>query len=98
MKSIIANINKLFENRIRLGIMSILSVNEDANFNTLKELLDITDGNLASHLKTLEKAGYLVVTKQFVGRKPNTSYRITEQGRKAFENHIKALVALLKNK
>ena len=98
MKSIIANINKLFENRIRLGIMSILSVNEDANFNTLKELLDITDGNLASHLKTLEKAGYLVVTKQFVGRKPNTLYRITEQGRKAFENHIKALESLLKNK
>ncbi len=98
MKSIIENINKLFENRIRLGIMSILSVNENASFNTLKELLDITDGNLASHLKALEKAGYLVVTKQFVGRKPNTSYRITEQGRKAFENHIKALEALLKNK
>ncbi len=98
MKSIIANINKLFENRIRLGIMSILSVNENANFNTLKELLDITDGNLASHLKALEKAGYLTVTKQFIGRKPNTSYRITKQGRSAFENHIKALEALLKNK
>ena len=98
MKSIIENINKLFENRIRLGIMSILSVNENASFNTLKELLDITDGNLASHLKTLEKAKHLTVTKQFVGRKPNTSYRITEQGRKAFENHIKALEALLKNK
>ena len=98
MKSIISNINKLFENRIRLGIMSILSVNQDASFNTLKELLDITDGNLASHLKSLEKAGYITVTKQFIGRKPNTSYRITEQGQKAFANHIKALEALLKNK
>ncbi|MCD6365965.1 MAG: transcriptional regulator [Bacteroidales bacterium] len=98
MKSIIANINKLFENRIRLGIMSILSVNQEAAFNTLKELLDITDGNLASHLKALEKAGYITVTKQFIGRKPNTSYQITKQGQKSFENHIKALETLLKNK
>jgi len=98
MKSIISDINKLFENRIRLGIMSILSVNMDVSFNSLKELLGLTDGNLASHLKALEKNNYLIVTKQFVGRKPNTSYRITENGRKAFENHIKALEALLKNR
>lgn len=98
MKSIISNINKLFENRVRLGIMSILSVNQNVNFNTLKELLDITDGNLASHLKALGKAEYLIVSKQFIGRKPNTSYEITEKGRKAFENHIKALEILLKNK
>ena len=98
MKSIISDINKLFENRIRLGIMSILSVNQDMSFNSLKEILDITDGNLASHLKALEKNNYLAVTKQFIGRKPNTSYRITDNGRKAFQDHIKALEALLKNK
>jgi len=98
MKSIISDINKLFENRIRLGIMSVLSVNQDVSFNELKELLGLTDGNLASHLKALEKNSYLIVTKQFKGRKPNTSYRITEKGRKAFENHIKALEALLKNR
>ena len=98
MKSIISDINKLFENRIRLGIMSVLSVNQDVSFNELKELLGLTDGNLASHLKALEKNSYLIVTKQFIGRKPNTSYRITEEGRKAFENHIKALEALLKNR
>jgi DNA-binding HxlR family transcriptional regulator len=98
MKSIISDINKLFENRIRLGIMSVLSVNQDVSFNELKELLGLTDGNLASHLKALEKNSYLIVTKQFIGRKPNTSYRITEKGRKAFENHIKALEALLKNR
>ncbi len=98
MKSIISDINKLFENRIRLGIMSILSVNQDMSFNSLKEILDITDGNLASHLKALEKNNYLAVTKQFIGRKPNTSYRITDNGRKAFQDHIKALETLLKNK
>ncbi len=98
MKSIISDINKLFENRIRLGIMSILSVNQDMSFNSLKEILDITDGNLASHLKALEKNNYLAVTKQFIGRKPNTSYRITDNGRKAFQDHIKALEILLKNK
>ena len=98
MKSIISDINKLFENRIRLGIMSVLSVNQDVSFNELKELLGLTDGNLASHLKALEKNSYLIVTKQFIGRKPNTSYRITEKGRKAFVNHIKALEALLKNR
>ncbi len=97
MKSIISGINKLFENRIRLGVMSVLLVNQEVNFNTLKKLLDITDGNLASHLKTLENHDYLTVNKQFIGRKPSTSYRVTEKGRKAFENHIKALETLLKN-
>ena len=98
MKSILSNINKLFENRIRLGIMSVLSVNQNVSFNSLKELLGITDGNLASHLKALERNNYLTVSKKFVGRKPNTSYQITEIGRKAFESHIKALEALLKSR
>lgn len=96
MKNIISKLNKAFENRIRLGIMSILMVNDSADFNMLKELLDLTDGNLASHLKALEGIGYVQSAKQFVGRKPNTQYSITEQGRDSFKEHIDALEALLK--
>ena len=89
--SIINNINKAFDHRIRLGIMSILMVNDDADFNTLKELLDATDGNLASHLKALEKENYIHVEKQFIERKPNTRYTATKLGRNAFQKHIEAL-------
>ncbi len=92
---IIDNINKLFDHRIRLGIMSILFVNEDADFNRLKELLDVTDGNLASHLKTLEQAEYILVEKSFVGRKPNTNYIATKIGREEFKKHIEALEKLI---
>lgn len=92
---IIDNINKLFDHRIRLGIMSILMVNESADFNRLKELLEITDGNLASHLKTLEKEAYISVDKQFIGRKPNTQYSATKKGKEAFKKHIDALEKLL---
>ncbi len=95
---IIDNINKLFDHRIRLGIMSILMVNEDADFNRLKELLDVTDGNLASHLKSLEKEAYILVEKQFIGRKPNTRYSTTKQGREAFTKHIEALENLIQHK
>ncbi|MAP54605.1 transcriptional regulator [Altibacter sp.] len=93
---IIDNINKLFDHRIRLGIMSILMVNEDADFNRLKELLDLTDGNLASHIKALEQAAYILVEKQFVGRKPNTRYRATPLGKAEFKKHIEALEKLIK--
>jgi len=92
---IIDNINKLFDHRIRLGIMSILVVNEDADFNRLKELLDVTDGNLASHIKALEQAEYILVEKSFVGRKPNTNYIITKLGKAAFTKHIDALEKLI---
>ncbi|MCT8338551.1 transcriptional regulator [Flavobacteriaceae bacterium TK19130] len=92
---IIDNINKLFDHRIRLGIMSILMVNESADFNRLKELLEVTDGNLASHLKTLEKEAYISVDKQFIGRKPNTQYSATKKGKEAFKKHIDALEKLL---
>ncbi len=95
---IIDNINKLFDHRIRLGIMSILVVNQDADFNRLKELLDVTDGNLASHLKSLEKVNYILVEKQFIGRKPNTRYSATKEGRKAFTKHIEALENLIQLK
>ncbi len=92
---IIDNINKLFDHRIRLGIMSILMVNEEADFSRLKELLEVTDGNLASHLKTLEKEAYITVHKQFINRKPNTSYEATPVGKAAFKKHIEALEALI---
>ncbi|WP_313807663.1 transcriptional regulator [Flavobacterium sp.] len=95
MKNIIQNINKAFDNRIRLGIMSILMVNDSADFSTLKELLGITDGNLASHAKALEAENYIVVEKQFIGKKPNTSYRATNEGKKAFQDHIEALEKLI---
>ncbi|GMN07473.1 transcriptional regulator [Croceitalea sp. MTPC5] len=93
---LIDNINKLFDHRIRLGIMSILIVNESVDFNRLKELLEITDGNLASHTKTLEKANYILVEKSFIGRKPNTKYSITKSGKAAFQKHIEALENLIR--
>ncbi len=96
MKNLISNLNKNFESRIRLGVMSVLIVNDWVEFTTLKELLDLTDGNLASHIKALEKENYIEVKKQFVRKKPNTSYRATLQGRKAFEEHLKALEDLIK--
>jgi len=96
MKSIISNINKVFESRIRLGIMSVLMVNPEYDFNSFKETLDLTDGNLASHLKALEKTGMVKVSKQFIGRKPNTKYSATDKGVKEFSRHLKALEELIK--
>ncbi|MEM9077659.1 MAG: transcriptional regulator [Bacteroidota bacterium] len=92
------NINKLFDHRIRLGIMSILMVNEEVDFNRLKELLDVTDGNLASHTKTLEKAEYIKIRKAFIGKKPNTTYRATPLGKQEFKKHLAALEAIIKTK
>ncbi|HLP74459.1 MAG TPA: transcriptional regulator [Bacteroidales bacterium] len=96
MKIEISGLNKLFENRVRLGIMSVLMVNDSYDFNSLKDTLDVTDGNLASHLKSLEENGVIEVRKQFVGKKPNTSYSITETGKKLFREHLNALGKLLK--
>ena len=96
MKNLISNISKVFENRVRLGIMSVLMVNDTYDFNSLKETLDVTDGNLASHLKALEEKGMIKVNKQFIGRKPNTSYSATEAGIIEFKQHIKALENLIK--
>jgi DNA-binding MarR family transcriptional regulator len=95
LKTFLENINKAFESRARLGIMSVLMVEDRVDFNTLKETLQLTDGNLASHLRALEEAGYLRVEKQFVGRKPNTTYLATEAGREAFKNHLDALEQLI---
>ena len=98
MKDLILNINKVFESRVRLGIMAVLMVNETYDFNSLKETLDVTDGNLASHLKALEGKGMIKVNKQFIGRKPNTSYSVTETGIAEFQQHLKALENLIKTK
>lgn len=98
MKNIIQHINKSFDHRIRLGIMSILMVNEHADFNMLKELLGVTDGNLASHTKALENDHFIAIEKQFIGKKPNTRYSITDSGRKAFTAHIEALEKLIQKK
>lgn len=95
MKDIISGLNKIFDSRVRLGIMSVLIVNDSVDFNTMKELLDVTDGNLASHLKALEKEAVIDVKKQFLGRKPNTSYKVTSLGNKLFKEHIDALEKLL---
>jgi DNA-binding MarR family transcriptional regulator len=89
-------LDKAFENRLRLQIMSVLMVNDRYDFNSLKELLDTTDGNLASHLKALEKEEYILVHKSFLGRKPNTNYEATENGKKAFKQHLDALEKLIK--
>lgn len=96
MKNPIEQLNKIFDSRIRLGIMSALLVNEDVRFNDLKELIQVTDGNLASHLKTLEESGYIKVEKGFIGRKTNTTYRVTRQGEKAFRQHLDALEQMIR--
>lgn len=96
MKNFIEHINKAFESRVRLGIMSVLMVNDSVDFATLKEMLDITDGNLASHITALEKLEYVLVSKQFVGKKPNTTYSATNLGKQAFTDHLSALESLIR--
>lgn len=84
-------INKAFESKARLGIMSVLMVNDAVDFSTLKSLLGLTDGNLASHTRALEELGYIQAEKKFVGRKPNTTFSVTKAGSKAFKEHLQAL-------
>jgi len=96
MSNPIGQLNKVFDSRIRIGIMSALMVNEDVNFNDLKMLIDVTDGNLATHIKTLEENGFIKVQKGFIGRKTNTIYTITKAGEKAFRAHIDALEKIIK--
>ena len=91
----IAGLNKVFDNRIRLGVMSILMVNEEVSFNDLKSMLEVTDGNMATHLVNLEENGLIKVHKGFIGRKTNTTYSITKVGEKAFNDHIAALEKMI---
>jgi DNA-binding MarR family transcriptional regulator len=93
--NLIENLNKIFDSRIRLGIMSALMVNAAINFNELKELLNITDGNLASHLKTLEENDFVKIHKGFIGKKTNTTYAVTRAGEKAFKTHLTALEKMI---
>lgn len=96
MKNLFEHLDKTLEHRLRLQIVSVLVANESYDFNALKELLDATDGNLATHLKALEREKYISVTKSFVDRKPNTRYKATERGRNAFKKHLDALEELIK--
>lgn len=97
MRNEFSQLNKLFDSRIRIGIMSALMINDALSFNELKNLLDVTDGNLASHMKALEEHKLINVTKGFIGRKTNTTYAITVAGEKAFREHIIALEKIFKN-
>jgi DNA-binding MarR family transcriptional regulator len=97
MKNPIEHLNKAFDSRVRLGIMSALLMNEQVSFNELKELIQVTDGNLASHLKTLEEAAFIKVRKSFIGRKSNTTYAVTRSGEKAFKAHLEALEQMIRS-
>ena len=92
----IEGLNKAFESRVRLGIMAVLVVNEWVDHAVLKDLLNVTDGNLASHLGALDAAKYVQVRKRFVGNRPNTAYKATAAGTKAFKGHLDAMDRLLK--
>jgi DNA-binding HxlR family transcriptional regulator len=96
VKNIIENMNKVFESRIRLGLMSILAVNDAVDFNTLKQTMSVTDGNLATHLSVLERNSFVEVRKKFVGRKPVTTYSATRKGRDAFSKHLDALEEIIR--
>lgn len=96
MKLSIDDLHKAFESRVRLGIMSALAVNDSLDFTSLKEFLDVTDGNLATHLKKLEKEEFIGVEKSFIDNKPNTRYYMTEEGKNAFEEHLKVLEKIIK--
>lgn len=96
MSSYLADFNKVFESRVRLGMMSLLVVQEQVDFGQIKEILQLSDGNLASHMAALEKIGFVEVRKQFINKKPNTTYAITVQGRAAFLEHLTSLEKLIK--
>jgi len=97
MNSHFQDLDKAFENKVRLAIMSLLMVEDQVSYKELKETLKLTDGNLASHAKALEKLGYLSVIKSFVGRKPHTAYTANKVGIKAFKKHLSALEKILKS-
>ena len=97
MKEIIDKINRIFENKVRLGIMSALMVNDSIDFKELKSLLDITDGNLSSNSSVLESEGYIKIKKKFIGKKTQTIYLATVKGKEAFKLHLSALEELIRN-
>ena len=96
MRDIVNKLNKVFDSRIRLAVMSALIVSDTLDFNSLKEMLDITDGNLSSHIAMLEREAYVSVKKHFAGKKPQTIYSLTAAGKRAFSEHIDALEKLIR--
>jgi DNA-binding MarR family transcriptional regulator len=88
--------DRLVYERVRLGIMSALAVNERLTFNELKSLFDVSDGNLSAHARKLEEAGYLECTKSFEGRRPKSEYKITATGRKALHRYLEHIEAVIK--
>lgn len=93
--ALLSGLNKAFDHRVRLGIMSTLLVQKKIEFNALKKLLEVSDGNLASHIKKLEDEQFIRIEKSFKGKKPNTTYFLTEKGAKAFKAHIDALEKII---
>lgn len=91
----VRHLNRVIHERIRLGIVSVLAVNESLSFNDLKSLLKVTDGNLSTHARKLEEAGYLSCTKSFEGRLPRTEFRLTDQGRRALQRYLDHMEALI---
>ena len=96
MKNPFENLDRILEHRVRLQIMSVLVANDTYDFNSMKEMVGLTDGSMASHIKALEKEKYISVSKSFVDKKPNTKYKVTERGRSVFKKHIDALEELIK--
>ena len=91
-----AKFDRLVYERVRLGIMSALAVNEQLTFNELKSLFDVSDGNLSAHARKLEEAGYIVCSKSFDGRRPKSEYRLTPVGRKALHRYLEHIEAVIK--
>jgi DNA-binding MarR family transcriptional regulator len=96
VKNPFENLDRILEHRVRLQIMSVLVANDSYDFNSMKEMVGLTDGSMASHIKALEKEKYISVSKSFVDKKPNTKYKVTERGRSVFKKHIDALEELIK--
>ncbi len=95
VESAVPNLDRVIHERMRLGIVSALAVNESLTFNELKKLLQTTDGNLSVHARRLEEANYVDCSKSFEGRMPKTEYRLTATGRKAFERYLDHMEALI---
>lgn len=97
MKLSFDDLHKAFESRVRLGIMSALAVNSELDFTTLKEFLGVTDGNLATHIKKLEKEDFIEAKKSFIDNKPNTKYFMTAKGKEAFDNYLNIMEQIIKS-
>lgn len=96
MKNPFEHLDKVLEHSVRLQIMSVLVANDSYDFNSLKDVLGLTDGSIASHIKALEREKYISISKSFIDKKPNTKYKATERGRTIFKKHLDALEQLIK--